>query len=171
MRTKAERIALLQTQPPWFMFEFYNYKCLAVKHSELLHYCGYVQLPENHPISIAKPRMFDDIIVDLNVHGGVTYSEQSAVSFEWVVGFDCAHGGDMTLTFDGMHRTAEFVINELRKLSKQLKDIEGGGSEPLVKSCYTCEYNRSDRCSKTGLDLSRAFPNYNWHCSEWSSAI
>jgi hypothetical protein len=55
--------------------------------------------------------------------------------------------------------------------SRKPNGESSSNSEPLVKSCYNCEYNRSDRCSKTGLDLFRAFPNYNWHCSEWSSAI
>jgi hypothetical protein len=168
MRTKEERITLLSQPPPWFMFAYNNYQCLAVKHPSLLHYCGYVQLPGNHPISIAKPKLTDSVFDSVEVHGGITYSEQSEVSYEWVVGFDCAHGGDMTAAFDGIHRTAEFVINELRKLVKQLLEIEGADVKPAwVKSCYNCKHNKQNYCRKTGLDLSRKYPVFNWHCSNW----
>lgn len=52
------------------------------------HLCGYVKVPEAHPLFGKKQECWD---VDLKCHGGITYSE--AHEEHWI-GFDCGHSGD-----------------------------------------------------------------------------
>lgn len=63
------------------------------------HWCGYVGVPKGHP---AYGHGYDDLS-DIEVHGGLTYSEKCSghvchVTDEpddlWWFGFDCAHSGD-----------------------------------------------------------------------------
>ena len=96
------------------------------------HRCGYVQLPDNHPCS---GKDCDDL--EINVHGGVTYSEGN------VFGFDCAHSMDAQdvtimdddhkklyskypeyLTKVGTVKTTEFCIAECESMAKQFKELE-----------------------------------------------
>lgn len=64
-------------------------------------YCGYVALPSLHPLYGAK--LEDERIYELDVHGGVTYSdilnlaaddESHALDTAWCIGFDTAHMSD-----------------------------------------------------------------------------
>jgi hypothetical protein len=85
-----------------------NLDCLMVRHPSLGHWCGYVGVTEGHP---AFEKGYDD--VDVRVHGGLTFanacqeSEDPATGVCHVaqpgrpdhvfwLGFDCAHGGDVS---------------------------------------------------------------------------
>lgn len=78
------------------------------------HWCGYVGVPDTH-VGFKKP--YDDI-VDVEVHGGLTYGAPCAGHIchvpapgmpdnVWWFGFDCTHLGDIS---PGMfkYRTSEF---------------------------------------------------------------
>jgi hypothetical protein len=107
-----------------------GYQCLAYRHPSLLHWCGYVGLPEGHA---SHGKGYDDI--DANVHGGLTYARSHAPYCEpdgcWWIGFDCAHAGDLTpgvgrLTgresaFEGdQYRDINYVVAECESLASQM---------------------------------------------------
>jgi hypothetical protein len=105
--------------------------------------CGYIVLTEYFS---------EKEINNLIVHGGITYNQiglkksvqtigfkdfnnKIVIDFEdftdkRVIGFDCCHSFDLTpitkyLNFtDLMYRDISYVINELIKLDKQLKELK-----------------------------------------------
>lgn len=81
--------------------------------------CGYVVLPEDHPLNGLH---YDDLNDIINVHKGLTYSE--GFDNDWVIGFDCDHLGDGT-----KENTEDFVVSEIQSIVDQLidkdKDLRG----------------------------------------------
>jgi hypothetical protein len=84
--------------------------CLAVRNPGLGNWCGYVGVPPGHPL-YGKP--YQDVDSDLQVHGGVTFSdacnpksteatgichvaEPGEPDHVWWFGFDCAHAWDIS---------------------------------------------------------------------------
>lgn len=100
------------------------------------HHCGYVELPER----LGKPGYDESPIMELNVHGGVTYADNlPEMDGKYVVGYDCAHYGDYMKcpeelkgtdmeklwAFDnGVWRDEEFCTNECESLAKQIFEIK-----------------------------------------------
>lgn len=100
------------------------------------HHCGYVELPER----LGKPGYDESPIMELNVHGGVTYADNlPEMDGKYVVGYDCAHYGDYMKcpeelkgtdmeklwAFDnGVWRDEEFCTNECESLAKQISEIK-----------------------------------------------
>jgi len=98
-------------------------------------WCGYVGVPLGHPIYEIDYNYIEDMYPDLNVHGGLTYSDfrhEWAKDNIWFVGFDTAHAFDinlMNLSFMYMYKDMTYkdkiwVTNETNALAKQLMDIE-----------------------------------------------
>lgn len=120
--------------------------CLAVRHQHSGHWCGYVGVTEGH-------RLFGksyDEAYDLDVHGGLTFSDHCRPGAEetgichtpepgepdhvWWLGFDCAHawdhspydakrseeGGIWSMSGDSHYRTLAYVQGQCRKLAAQL---------------------------------------------------
>lgn len=89
------------------------------------HLCGYVGLPEGHPLF---GKNYDD--VDAEVHGGLTYAgtDLEPETKLWWLGFDCAHSGDVVPGIRGFdsedgystYKDEAYVFNELTSLAKQL---------------------------------------------------
>ncbi len=79
-------------------FEYKGFDCLIRrmacqdgpkgKHIFGGYLCGYVKIPESHN-EFGK---IDNFESDLDVHGGVTFSE--FIENNFFIGFDCAHSGD-----------------------------------------------------------------------------
>jgi len=90
------------------------------------HLCGYVYLK---PYNKYYAKHYDDI--GLSVHGRLTYSEYND-NLDWVIGFDCAHSGDLVpytyLLFKDtelhsgyeLYRNVDYVTQELNNLVAQL---------------------------------------------------
>jgi hypothetical protein len=89
------------------------------------HWCGYVGLPRDHPAFGV-----DDGDVDVDVHGGLTFSGTVDVDPEglWWLGFDCAHLGDLVpgldrigaVVGDSVYRDLDYVRGECARLAAQL---------------------------------------------------
>jgi hypothetical protein len=114
-----------------------GYRCVAIRHTELGHWCGYVVVPWD------RTRMVELPGEGLRVHGGVTYEADRGpgepVSNEpthrWF-GFDCGHAWDLVpgmaefrdemgerlFRHEETYRTLEFVENECRGLAAQIKE-------------------------------------------------
>lgn len=100
------------------------------------HHCGYVELPEH----LGKPGYDESPIMELNVHGGVTYAGNlTEMDNKYVVGYDCAHYGDymkcpeelkgtnmekLWAFDDGIWRDEEYCTNECEELAKQISEIK-----------------------------------------------
>lgn len=100
------------------------------------HHCGYVELPER----LGEPGYDESPIMELNVHGGVTYAGNLLeMDNKYVVGYDCAHYGDymkcpeelkgtdmekLWAFDDGVWRDEEFCTNECESLAKQISEIK-----------------------------------------------
>lgn len=114
--------------------------CLVVRSFHTGALCGYVGVPKSHP---AFKKRFTE--VDVNVHGGLTFSnlcDESAQEGEgichlpepgrpeivWWLGFDCGHAFDLMpalglrMTY-GTYRDIEFVKQENRDLAAQLAEM------------------------------------------------
>lgn len=85
------------------------------------HHCGYVVSPE----SLIGMDYDEDIIQDIYVHGGVTFSDYLEDSDDdWVFGFDCAHYSDKTRYNPfGVWRDEAFCVRECEILANQLKEL------------------------------------------------
>lgn len=63
-------------------------------------YCAYVIIPKNHPIH----GIHYDNIVDIDVHGGITFSNyHRCVEDQWCIGWDYNHIGDYNEIFGGLY--------------------------------------------------------------------
>lgn len=95
-----------QTEPDRVELEFEGYPCLVIRNPSVGNLCGYVGIPEGHPLF---GEHYD--IPDVEVHGGLTYGDEgmgeehdhqpyykpmrdkNGKRLYWY-GFDCAHSGD-----------------------------------------------------------------------------
>lgn len=118
----------------WFTDKLTGYKCAIIRQTmwSFGNLCGYVILPEHHPLYKKRKSLFDEPFASLEVHWGVSFiGYLGAIKIEghklWAIGFDCAHAGDL---IPGMayseykYRNIAYVKKECRKLAKQLKELE-----------------------------------------------
>lgn len=100
------------------------------------HHCGYVEVPEH----LGKPDYDESPIMELNVHGGITYAGHlDEMDGKYVVGYDCAHYGDLMkcpeelkgtsmehsfMYSEGIWRDADYCTNECESLANQLVNIK-----------------------------------------------
>jgi hypothetical protein len=102
-------------------------------------WCGYAAVPPGHPLH--GQNHWEEI--DVDVHGGVTYTDACQGSIchvpkpgepddVWWIGFDCAHLYDLTpgsLRFDRalpdeVYRDVAYVRRETEHLAEQLAAVE-----------------------------------------------
>lgn len=99
-------------------YKMYGLDCI-IKKQEMGHYCGYIVLPDSlHNLSTEISERFD-------IHGGITFDGDmynGKFKGKRVIGFDCAHGGDIDYeTIGGKHK----MINLVKKptVEKWLKEL------------------------------------------------
>lgn len=112
-----------EREPHYRIFYTEGLLCYTIRHPEFKHWCGYVVSPKPLPVKSG-----DWQYPDVDVHGGCTYYEQDDELGGWVVGFDCAHAGDLSpgLTMsmpEDKYRDMEFVMGECRHLAHQIKEL------------------------------------------------
>ena len=110
-----------------------GYRAAWIRDGVMGHLCGYVELPEQHPMSGTVIRYAagtrPDEHVPIDVHGGVTFSGRLAQQTTWWFGFDCCHGFDGTplgrnrIGDYGTYRTAAYVEEQCEALAEQLASI------------------------------------------------
>lgn len=106
----------------------YGFECEVIQFYRTLHFCGYVGISKEHPFYFKDD---DDISLDIDIHGGITFNGKLGNSELWWFGFDCAHGSDWTIANKDveniikLHKwTLKEVIEETNKLAKQLTNKE-----------------------------------------------
>lgn len=115
-----------------------DYEMFIYRHPTIKHLCGYVKLHENHPLFGINYKE-SDVYDKIDVHGGVTFTgtldtghnHDSHNPKDFLVGFDCAHVDDLIphlskelVCGDEVYRDIDYVLIELIKLAKQLKEME-----------------------------------------------
>jgi hypothetical protein len=97
--------------------------CIRRNTSQAL--CGYVVLTSDNKLyGLDYDKLYSKI--NVHVHGGLTYSDEGDGG--WIIGFDCAHAGDLCPSFphfDGIYRTKEYVISECEKLAEEVSNYSG----------------------------------------------
>jgi hypothetical protein len=152
MLDAEQKMKLLISDRPWehepdneeWTHELTGYKCTVWRHPTFGHLNGYVAIPKGHNAWGENYDLINDNGIE--VHGGLTYSDEDKETGEWVVGFDCSHAGDMspklmltllryteadteTLEFkvrSEKYRTFEWVKEEVCSLARQLKMLNLG---------------------------------------------
>ena len=106
------------------------------------HRCGYVGIPAD---SFLAGLHYDNELLDVSVHGGLTYSKRTEYinnypidSTDWFFGFDCAHCEDGIIDpteqdymygyGKGIAKSLDFVVTECESLAEQLAKILSGDS-------------------------------------------
>ena len=95
--SKEQLIKLLIQHRPWesepnnVRFKALGYDCEIKRHPELLHLCGYITIPSDHPLFEVEEGEMDHFI---GMHGGVTYDKKRRSTR--TLGFDCAHAEDFS---------------------------------------------------------------------------
>jgi hypothetical protein len=113
-------------EPDRIEWQEHGFVCMAIRHSELGHWCGYVGVTAAHPWYRYNASNLTF------VHGGVTKACDGKIHTSdepiWWIGFDCAHYTDLV---PGLHRngiiipwcvyrTEAFVRAEVADLAAQL---------------------------------------------------
>lgn len=108
-----------------------GYKCLILRNPDLGHLCGYVGLPQDHPLHGVG---YNDLPADVDVHGGPSAAGRPGMKDfgadpdYWWVGFDCAHASDLIPAYpidNCQYRDMDYVKNECARLAEQLQRIHG----------------------------------------------
>ncbi|TAA11265.1 hypothetical protein EA658_16510 [Pseudoxanthomonas winnipegensis] len=150
------------------------------------HRCGYVAVPEGHPLfgvgyDEAKPAQLDeDGDGYFKVHGGLTYAAGNGeypveAAGVWWFGYDCAHAWDapapgsrreavdMRFGFgsERTHRTLDYCIAECESLASQLQD-------PGIKERADAQAARErlDAAAPDLLEIVRTFDAYMGQAGE-----
>jgi hypothetical protein len=99
--------------------------CEVKRHPSLCHLCGYIQVPPNHP-------WFGKEYVNVEVHGGITWSSKSEITQNWVLGFDCSHAGDIAwpslmfgsiMDMDEEYRDWDYVKSQVNYLASKARKV------------------------------------------------
>ena len=115
-----------------------GYMCVIHRNKFTYILCGYVGLPDSHPLYDQDYMDVDHIILD-EPHGGVTFSERGLhIDCEkdrrmedlWFFGFDCNHCFDHSPRLlatggisSGMYRNWDYVLSEVKSFAKTLYEI------------------------------------------------
>ncbi len=94
---------------------------------------AYVEVKKGHPL---YRKSYQEVAGDLDVHGGLTYSEKGGPAYAtgWWFGFDAAHAGDAyfdekenrvhILPGTRVIRSLEYMVKECERLAKQLVEYD-----------------------------------------------
>lgn len=134
-----------------------GYLCRVIRPHDRGHLCGYVSVPESNLIfgKDYSCSFYDGPFYDIEVHGGLTYSDDMGVKGMWWLGFDCVHLGDLNprdlIVYNhrfmdrdtDIYRDKKFVKEECRKLAKQLKALDNntGVTRPLSEALNDLKNN------------------------------
>jgi hypothetical protein len=151
-----------EREPDMDAWEHAGLKCYARRHPQLRAWCGYVAVPEGHPLHgrtvieacCAEP--------EIQVHGDVSWSGrlEDVAPGAWLIGWDAMRGYDYIpgmrdiympdiATGEGgtpaSYRTLDYVRAETSRLAEQLAAMLG---EPPTRKVYIS-------CPSAALDVAR----------------
>lgn len=116
----------------FYQFTIEGIPCQILRHPKMGFLLGYILVYEGHPWH----GLGSDALYDVEVHGGVTWTQQQEGGDGWVIGFDCAHCDDINPRLDWLlgfqsnpkatYRTVAYVYEELKNLARQVREAQGG---------------------------------------------
>ena len=100
------------------------------------HRCGYVGIPEGHPLYEKS----EEELPNISCHGGITFTGHEKIGFssdDWLIGFDCAHYPMDAIDKDGIRRY--FGENELHNIDSSIMQFRTTGhtwtAEEVEEEC------------------------------------
>lgn len=102
-------------------YKDYNIYVSRVCTENMHWFCGYVEVPEDHPFY----GLYGELEDVLDVHGGLTYGDTAHFADGYLIGFDCAHYGDSPEVQD-----EAYTLSECKKLVDQLIKIKELSNQP-----------------------------------------
>jgi hypothetical protein len=131
-------------EPDELEAESHGFTVRLRRNTELGTWCGYVIIPEDHPWHGLS---YGDL-VDVSVHGGVTFADHGLFHEQYAVGFDCSHafdlipllvtgalpGGALETMDRGTYRDMEYALDECRHLAEQARVAGGTPDDPLDRT-------------------------------------
>ena len=122
---------IIELEGDSFEFNHCDFECKLRRHSDLKHWCAYIKLTKDnklHKVYLDEPGIFD-VSIPIEIHGGWTYDSLEGDSY--IIGFDCAHYGDINLiSFQGLssfeyestYKTKSFVVEQLKVACEKLQE-------------------------------------------------
>lgn len=120
--------------PELYDFVYKTYQCAIRRNLNMGHFCGYFQLHPNNNVDLDEG---DYDIYNLGVHFGITGGKAVCSLYNneqlELVGFDCAHSGDLIpfniLVFDslgnGTYKDYDWVKSHIEKIVDGMYEIDG----------------------------------------------
>jgi len=138
-QTTKEVNKIIEKEGNEYYFKELSYPCYLWRHQINKTWCGYVQVPKDS--FLFKKDYNNEIFNNVDVHGGLTYSDDLNNDNNWWFGFDTAHFGDWAyfkiliwgsigkkngryMHKGDVYRDKEYCINECKSLVKQLIVLE-----------------------------------------------
>lgn len=119
MKYQKERKVELLYKKEYKGFNYYIY-------SMGTHPCAYVEIPKDHKLA---GKFYGEI--DLDVHGGLTYSDMYLHNIKngnWFIGWDYAHAGDyMGFYSDEPFKNMQSIIDDKKWTTKE-----------MIEDCKNC---------------------------------
>lgn len=103
--------ALIKTEGDQASFDYRGIECEIRRHPSLGHLCGYIHLPADSPL-VGMDTDEIEASYQFPAHGGLTWSRYRIEDGTQVIGFDCAHVGDLSpysLYLAGEYRDMKYV--------------------------------------------------------------
>lgn len=136
-----------QQEPDFARLEHAGFPGILLRQESSGHWCGYVGVPPGHPWhGKDDSTVYEEGVPEPVCHGGITYGRPCAGSVchvpkpgepenVWWLGFDCAHGGDLSPGhakwrrengFDRWHdedvyRDQTYVTAQVKRLAEQAR--------------------------------------------------
>lgn len=118
--TKEELREIIKSEPVFKKMEYNGYIYEIIRMKPLLHYCGYVYIPNGNRESNGKFYHESKVFC----HGGITYYDNQKI------GFDTAHFQDLVpkMFFDystgyGTYKDINFCVAECESIIDQLIEL------------------------------------------------
>lgn len=116
--------------------------------NDIGHRCGYVALPSSHPL---HGKEYMQIDYDLDVHGGLTFSEHSHLieseCNDWWLGFDAGHmiydKADLE-AFEKYYQLNKEDYDRIKKMDNLYDNFEKDGFKGVKRTVKDFEFMRNE---------------------------
>jgi len=106
-------------------FDYNGFHCVINRVKVLGHLCGYVVIPKGHYLYRRSIFTIENNY-SIPAHGGITFADFDNEG-RYLIGFDCAHGGDALPFMDdgnlpvSLYKNMSYVENNLKEIVDYIK--------------------------------------------------
>lgn len=112
-----ELVELIKSEGDERRFKYKGYECVIKRVPEMLHLCGYIKIPKGHALYGDKDEEYG--LLDIPVHGGVTFNGDLEEDGGFWIGFDCAHAGDLVPMMEFFIEKQNLAVDRLTGISQR----------------------------------------------------